>query len=519
MATVRDGEGRGLTFTYAGPLVSAISDPQGRTHTLAQGGAEGRLTAVEVLGPGSPRVVYRWSFSYQGDQLAGKTEPSGRVVSYQWEPVASPRAANGDWDGRLTRAWYVDDRMGNTLREILRSGTTLTYPGGDRFVFTYSGGHLTAVTRDTGAAVYFTWDERHNLTTFRTGIDPVSLLSLAYTYAGSRISSVTATDILGNRASADFNSLNLPTEVREWDGTGDRRTQLLYDGAGNLLRLIQAAGTGVEEWTDFLYADPVAVDAPSQVTDSLGRVSTATYHAGGTPFQVRSPANPLAPPGDPDRNPSQWQVELDGDELPWRLTDPLGQVTLLTYRAETAGSSNLVVRLQHLADGSAREVTLDPDGNVVRAVDEAGGITTATYNRAGQPLAVTRAAETSEARTVTYAWDAYGNLASFDPPEGAAGRVYFEYHRYWQSFPGGPPQPSFPPQYQGQATRIRYPDGTSDTFGYNGHDELAWRYDGAGRTTTLVRDSLHRVYRVDYPATPGYPAFSVEGASTGWGGW
>ena len=43
-------------------------------------------------------------------------------------------------------------------------------------------------------------------------------------------------------------------------------------------------------------------------------------------------------------------------------------------------------------------------------------------------------------------------------------------------------------------------------------DELAWRCDGAGRTTTLVRDSLHRVYRVDYPATPGYPAFSVEGS-------
>jgi hypothetical protein len=28
--------------------------------------------------------------------------------------------------------------------------------------------------------------------------------------------------------------------------------------------------------------------------------------------------------------------------------------------------------------------------------------------------------------------------------------------------------------------------------------------------TTLTRDPLHRVYRVDYPQTPGYPAFAVE---------
>lgn len=31
-----------------------------------------------------------------------------------------------------------------------------------------------------------------------------------------------------------------------------------------------------------------------------------------------------------------------------------------------------------------------------------------------------------------------------------------------------------------------------------------------GRVTTLDRDALHRVYQVNYPATPGYPAFSVE---------
>ena len=54
------------------------------------------------------------------------------------------------------------------------------------------------------------------------------------------------------------------------------------------------------------------------------------------------------------------------------------------------------------------------------------------------------------------------------------------------------------------------PDGTSEYLGYNGADEAAWPVGRDGGLTTLERDALHRVFRVNYPDAPGYPGFSVE---------
>ena len=169
-----------------------------------------------------------------------------------------------------------------------------------------------------------------------------------------------------------------------------------------------------------------------------------------------------------------------------------------------------MITYRNVADNSTRSITLDGGGRVVKSVDERGVRTETAFNASGQPLQVTAAVGTSDQRIVRYYYNAQMDLAAFDPPSGSAARVSFEYWRYDRPFFGsGAPTKAFPDTYVGQVTRILFPDGTSEYFGFNGAEEPEWTYRPGSGYTTLVRDSLHRVWKVDYPATPFYPAFST----------
>src|SRR5262249_38108400 len=156
---------------------------------------------------------YHWSFGYgsnTGDLVTSKQEPSGRYIQYEYEPANLPRDLNvDDWEGRMTRSFYTDDLDSPpVVRQILRSGTRLSYPGGDAYDFAFDGEPLTGVTHvSTGASVHYSWDQFHNLTSFGTGIDGGALVSLQYQYTnpnGRHIAGVTATDLLNNQAQATF---------------------------------------------------------------------------------------------------------------------------------------------------------------------------------------------------------------------------------------------------------------------------------------------------------------------------
>src|SRR5581483_2578521 len=142
-----------------------------------------------------------------------------------YEQVNIPRSSADDWDGRLASASYTDPTMSPPVtREIDRSGTTITYPGGDSYTYSYSGDDLASITHNsTSAAVQYSWDSFHNLTSYATSADTGALVSLAYTYSdpdARHIAAATATDILGNQATANFNAWNLPTSIRALASAG-----------------------------------------------------------------------------------------------------------------------------------------------------------------------------------------------------------------------------------------------------------------------------------------------------------
>lgn len=541
VTTVADGAGRGLTFAYSNGLIGSVTDTFGRVHTFTRtniatpsGGVQPKLTGIVVQGPGSPhRVQHQWAFgyteaagyggTYTGDLVVTKVEPDGNVVHYEHEPVNPARTSGEDWDGRLARSWYVDDlETPPALRQIVRTGTTLTYNGGSSYTYQYDGHHLESVTHDnTGAAVYYTWDAKHNLASVRTNREWNPLVSLEYTYGGAsgrQILGVTATDILGHQATSTFNALNLPTEVRAiGDGMlPDQVTRFIYDGGGpltvgNLTRVISAWGSPLAEATDFTYGNPNFPGLPTAVQDALGATASVTYlYPDGSPRYTTGPENLVAPAGDPDRAPSVTSTQQNAEELPSVLQDALGHGVEVTYCAEAPGSARMVVTVRSLSDASTTRMTLDANGQVVEAVDQNGVTSRVDYNRAGQPVRVRRAVGTPNERSTHYYYNEQGDLQALDPPAGPTSRVTFEYSRYDVWYPGFPPQKAQPEVYTGQVTRIHYPDGTSEYFGYNEADEPAWHVGQDGRTVTLDRDALHRVYRVNYPDTPGFAGFSVE---------
>jgi RHS repeat-associated protein len=539
--SVRDGANRGLTFNYtqAGSyppnppifLISSITDPAGRTHLLNHGatGGQRKLTGATVYGAGSPnRATYAWSFGYGGqfnDLVTQKWEPTGKVAYYEHAPVANPRASASDWDGRLGRTYFYDDLenpAAPVLREITRSGGTLIYPGGDSYTYTYTGDHLTGVTRNaTGMSAGWEYDGQANLVAAWTGMETSASPLVRYQYSyggvtGKQITAVTATDILGNKADALYNTLGLPTQIRALatagSGHADQVTDLTYDNGalsfGNITHIVAALGTASEEAADLSYLDSTRPALPTGVVDGVGGQSGAAYYPDGSPSSATGPANLLAPAGDADRSASTATFGQNADELPSYVISPTGHRVNVTYNAAAPGSSELIVTFTDTADNTTRKITLDGAGRVIKSVDDRGITTLIDYGRGGQVLKVAENSTAASPRVTTFAYGPHEELVSVTPAGG--GTIRFEYNRYLQGFGGGAPILASPAVYEGQLTRVIYGDGTSAYQGFNSAGELIWRCDAAGRYTTYHRDSLHRVYQVDYPATSQFGAITLS---------
>ena len=225
-----------------------------------------------------------------------------------------------------------------------------------------------------------------------------------------------------------------------------------------------------------------------------------------------------------------------------QVTDPMGHSVRYDYALLLLGYHQDIEALQVTAthdDGSYTRLHLLNDGRprALRHLDNT--LTRWEYYKGGQLKALLRAAGSAlEART-SYVYDRRGDLASFDPPGGSTGRVSFSYDRY--AFNGSSAPVLQAGKYEGQVTRILYPGGAAEYFGYSdlpcqtgegGCDasaplkdtgDLAWHRKRDGSLTVYRRDPMGRVARVFHSAAPasgsvpGWPAFQVDYAYDGFG--
>ena len=548
VSEVKDGRGYGVNLEYDYDsvahdyLLKRVIDPQGRTHTLSYTSVPNesgincaKLSGVTVQGPGSPRVAYTWGFAYHypgnqgasdaaygqkytGDLVIERTDPDGQVVKYTYAPVTltqDPPPADGpaaeDYDGRIKTISWTDSSEGTPVtktitRNVMNSTTRhMVYPGDQTTRYTYSSDNDNLTVQDM--ATQATWSytyENHNPKTVRTPVEASggsALATLNYTYSNGRITHATATDIYNKVVETDFNAFNQPTDVVVPAAVEERtqRTRYGYDAYGNLTSIIEALGTALAQTTNISFAGDVRL--PQSVTNPVGGVTTFVWDAGpGRLTETHSPPNYLATEPDTDALASESITAYNADGLPSLLTDPEGHQVSITYAADPNVPSNLVTTLT-LPGSTTRKVTVDACGRTVETRDENDVATRWSYNPQGQATSVRRYNPSGALLTETkYSYDDRGDLRWIQPPKGEACRTYFDYVSMNEAT--GEPTGT----YQGQVTRIRYPDGRKECFGYNTAGELVWQRKGDGGIVNIQPDSLHRPHIITYPPGPGNPA-------------
>ncbi|MES4791865.1 MAG: hypothetical protein C4321_01725, partial [Chloroflexota bacterium] len=296
-------------------------------------------------------------------------------------------------------------------------------------------------------------------------------------------------------------------------------TQFQYDNGGpltkgNLTKITEAVGTAIQQDTLFEYSAPDGTfGLPTAAVNPVGGRSTFDYDdTSGFLTSAASPTNDVLLTTHPDYPASVTILHYNTENLPDIVTDPLGHQVQVSYNAEAVNSPNLVITLTFPADSSTRKITLDGAGRIIKAQDERGVVTQWVYNPQGQVKTITRAVGTVDQATTTFFYDSRGDLQSFDPPLGSASRVSYDYQRYDRN--GNLVSPAI---YEGEVTKIRYPNGSMEFFGYNEAGELIWWRKPDRTVVTVERDALHRPWRVTYPLTNGGSSFSVTTTFDGLG--
>jgi YD repeat-containing protein len=479
--------------------------------------------------------------AYTGDLVISKTEPDGAVTNYRYKLVSlvgvqKVRLSEADWEGRVARLARVDAGAPGgewVTTRVKNSPTmaTLTHPGGAAVEYSYTTEDLTGV-RDvsTNRLWSYTFDARHNPLSVRTPLEQGSVPLLEYEYMPANPTQITqllvrereaAGGTLRDAVQTLFDTRNLPTQVTVYGNPGAGRphqiTKLFYDqngqAEGNLTAITEAFGiSGQEQTTTLRYDEAIGGvndgdwGLPTSVTNEVGGKTSFDYWDGpGLTKSVTSPLNLVALPTHPDRPASVSQFVYTED-LPSQILDPLGHDVDVLYSAAAAGSPELVITYR-TGDNYTRSVRLDGMGRPIEAKDERGVLTQWTYNKLGQVTSVTRAVGLADQAVTLYAYDARADLVAINPPNPdtpVSDVISFDYRRYTQAGVLASPE-----VYEGQVGKITYADGTFECAGYNNAGELAWQRKPDGTLVTLVRDDLHRVKEVQYPASGGNPGFSV----------
>ncbi|MGW4975929.1 DUF6531 domain-containing protein [Streptomyces mirabilis] len=278
--------------------------------------------------------------------------------------------------------------------------------------------------------------------------------------------------------------------MTRWTDRNGTWFSYVYDERGRVVRT---------EGVDGILSGTLTYDeaaATTTYTDSLGRVSTHRYNAAGL---VEEEVDPL---GHITR--TRWD---DRGEKPLAVTDPLGRTTRYGYDesgnlAELTLPDGSVTRAAHDAAGRPTQVeeaggaiwrhTYDDRGNLLTTVDPLGAQTRCVYDASGHLTAVTDALGHTRGvipnaaglpvalvdelgHTTSVRRDVFGRVVEVTDPLGHTTRTGWT--------------------IEGKPEWREHPDGTRETWNWDGEGNLLSHTDPAGNTT------LHTAAAFDVPAS------------------
>jgi YD repeat-containing protein len=348
------------------------------------------------------------------------TDPDGQTVSYSYNSSNEPTLVQAP-DGGLTTFSYSGTQA-----------TQIAEPGGRTLSLAYSSaGDLTKVTEADGGLRTFAYDTSHRLTNEQYGP-----LNTTYSYSSSSelsqinqgLSSTLTVSPANAVALATSTAVNSSAVLGVLTDALSHATTYTMDGQGRLTEL-QTPDGGTQTWNLDLYGQPYnqtdaagrstgsiySYDAgsgdttgvsnpdgstsaalydsthhnPTQLTDTLGRLTTMTYTANG---DLQTTKDALG-----DVTTQSWS-----SGLVQTVTDPLGHVTTYLYNSDR----QLTTVIDALGDRTT--YGYDVAGDQTSVQDANGNITTTQYDALGR-VTLTKDALGD---TTTTKYDAIGDVTS-----------------------------------------------------------------------------------------------------------
>lgn len=393
------------------------------------------------------------------------------------------------------------DEFGNLISFADQEGNTTS--------FTYTAaGHLAQVTTPLGLTTSFTHDAAGNITGRQ---DPDgSRWKFEYT-AGRRL--VAVIDPSGARTSYEYGPSGDMTAVidplgrrteRTFDENGNVATVTLpnggvfsyvWDGLSRLIRTVDPAGGHWENTYDAAsvltkMTDPTGVRVRTQADRKSGSVTSWDGNDG-----VRVKFDHLGRPVAREEIFSPTEAAQEAPKARAEKTDtPESAAELVVY--DPAGNPVEILD----AEGGLTRYEYNLASQLVRQVSPAGRITAYTYNSCGRLDSVTEGAETVEAVTTRYSYDADGRLTERNLP-GMSEKITYDANSRVVSVIGGSGGDVFYTYDAcGRVRSIRDAAWGTRKFSYDAAGQVTEVTNGLGGVTRYTYDETGNVTKVTDPA-------------------
>jgi RHS repeat-associated protein len=558
LTAVSDNNGNTLTVSYDGTgFITALTDASGRQLLLTKG-ANGKVASVT-----DPAArVLQYTYDAQGNlasyvdalgntteyvyddehNLVRVTDPRGnvmqqatydandRVTSYReegqtWSVAYSPsegKTTKTDGGGNVWTFYYNEygnitrttDPAGNEVSEAFGSNlfvSTSTDQNGDTQSYTYDAdGRMTGITDASGNTAQIAYDPSTGHATTLT--DRVGNVT-RFEYDGDG-NLVRIVDPFGNVTTRAYNSSG---QLVSETGPGGQVVSYAYDTYGNLAQVTDPVGDTTSYTYDVLgnltsitdglgNTTQYSYDAGSRlttITDAAGQAVGFTYDAAGNLLTVT------------DQQGNVTTFTYDGLDRVIRTTNPLGDYVSFAYDAAGNLASKTNARGQTISysyDALGRRTgKSSPDDTVTFGYDSGGRLVSVSNDHSTVTLAYdanSRLVEASTAATavqpqstISYAYDARGNLATLTYPDGSTATYTHDARRQLTGVTGPAGQAvAFSYNASGQRTSIDYPNGVSTGYSYDSAGQVtrihtvgvgtvadtSYAYDGVGNITTMA---------------------------------
>jgi len=449
MVSMTDRLGDTILVQRHGPSskIEAFTDAEGRTATYEYAGTDQEFSAPVVMAGESPAQSTTFTFH----DLVRVNHPDGTQDDFEYDGQGN---VTGRTDGTGSSWSYEYNEQGQVTRVVHPTG------GVEEYSYNPDGTLANSTDSDTGL--------------------------VAYQYdVHKRLSQVDYPD--GTNGQIQYNDMDYVTQVVDRRGVA---TTFEYDANDNLVAVVRAAGTGVEQRVEYEYdlmdrlvlvRDPAGFETGVQRT-SWGEIEEVLYPGGAVTGYQYDRRRWLAGLVDPLGG--QWGVERDAESVISGLTTPEG-------RNSTQTTDKLGYGVE-LTDplGNSIEVDRDEMERVVGVVDRLNRET--TYNRDGEgrvtsielPVIGTASYSRNGLGLVTVITDQRGN--DWEPGYTGMGRLNLlrdplgnEWHYAYDQM--------------GRVGQVQYPDGITETRTYDGNGNLTVQAFSDGLNLTYEYDELNRL--------------------------